>query len=168
MKTSIYNSECKSPRKTPNKGQLPNRFWESEIEENRLVPGDQPRRILVVDDEPAIRRLNCDLLMEEGYEVDAVTNGVLAWDTLNRNHYDLLITDNLMPKMSGVELLEKLHACRRFLPVIMATGTIPAEEVKCQPWFRIATVLLKPYTMQELLETVRNSLRSPSCIGFAA
>jgi DNA-binding NtrC family response regulator len=154
--------------KSPGKGQLPTRFWKPEIEENRLIHGDQPCRILVVDDEPAIRRLNSDLLMEAGYEVDAVANGVLAWDTLNRNHYDLLITDNLMPKMSGVELLEKLHACRRFLPVIMATGTLPAEEIKCQAWFRIATVLLKPYTLQELLETVRNSLRSPSHVRFAA
>jgi DNA-binding NtrC family response regulator len=167
MKTLIYDRECKSPEKAPKEGQLPNRFWESEIGANGLMHCDQPYRILVVDDEPAIRRLNSDLLMEAGYEADAVADGVMAWDRLKRNHYDLLITDNLMPKMSGVELLEKMHACHRFVPVIMATGTIPAEEVKCQPWFRIATVLLKPYTLQELLEAVRNSLRSSSRVRFA-
>ena len=164
MKLAIYDRECKSPRK----GQLPNRFWKSETEANRHVLGDQSYRILVVDDEPGIRRLNSDLLMEAGYEVDAVANGILAWNTLNRNHYDLLITDNLMPKMSGVELLEKLYACRRFLPIIMATGTLPAEEIKCQAWFAITTVLLKPYTLQELLETVRKSLPAPSRVRFTA
>jgi two-component system, cell cycle response regulator CpdR len=168
MNTSIYDRECKSPRTAPKKRQLPNRFWESEIEENGLIHGDQPFRILLADDEPAIRRLNSDLLIEAGYEIDAVENGVMAWDTLKRNHYDLLITDNLMPNMSGVELLEKLHACRRFLPAIMATGTMPDEEVKCQPWFRITTVLLKPYALQELLGAVRNSLRSPLRVRFAA
>ena len=168
MKTTIYDREFKSPEKAPKKGQLPSRFWEPETGVNGLVHDDQPYRILVVDDEPAIRRLNSDLLMEAGYEADAVADGVMAWDNLKRNHYDLLITDNLMPKMSGVELLEKLHACHRSVPVIMATGTIPAEEIKCQPWFRIATVLLKPYSMQDLLEAVRNSLRSRSRVRFAA
>jgi two-component system, OmpR family, alkaline phosphatase synthesis response regulator PhoP len=168
MKTSISDRECKKSRKAPKNKRSLDRFWEPEMEENRLIHGGQPYRILVVDDEPAIRRLNSDLLMQEGYEVDAVTDGVMAWDILKRNHYDLLITDNLMPKMSGVELLEKLHACRRFVSVIMATGTMPAEEVKSQPWFQIATVLLKPYTLQELLEAVRNSLRLSSRVCFAA
>jgi two-component system, OmpR family, alkaline phosphatase synthesis response regulator PhoP len=168
MKTSIYEYDCKSLRKVPKIRQSLNRFRESEIEDSRLIHGDHPYRILVVDDEPAIRRLNSDLLMEEGYEVDAVANGVMAWDALKRSHYDLLITDNLMPRMSGIELLEKLHAIRKFVPVIMATGTMPTEEVKCQPWFQIATILLKPYTPQELLEAVKNSLRLPSRVRFAA
>jgi two-component system, OmpR family, alkaline phosphatase synthesis response regulator PhoP len=168
MKTSIDECDYKSLRKAPKIKQYFNQFRESEIEDSRLIHGDHPYRILVVDDEPAIRRLNSDLLMEAGYEVDTVADGVMAWDALKRNHYDLLITDNLMPKMSGVELLEKLHAVRKFVPVIMATGTMPAEEVKCQPWFQVATTLLKPYTLQELLEAVRNSLRLPSRVRFAA
>jgi DNA-binding NtrC family response regulator len=157
-----------APGKTPGNEQVPNRFWKPEMAERRVISDDKPYRILVVDDEPAIRRLNSDLLMEAGYEVDAVGNGVMAWEVLNQNHYDLLITDNLMPKMSGVELLKKLHACHRFLPVIMATGTLPVEEIKCEPWFSMTTILLKPYTLQELIETVKNSLRSTSRVRFAA
>jgi CheY-like chemotaxis protein len=167
MKTSIKGRECNSPGKGLKNKQSLNR-WRPETEENRLIHGDQPYRILLADDEPAIRRLNSDLLMEAGYEVNAVADGVMAWDILQRNHYDLLITDNLMPKMSGVELLEKLHARRQFVPVIMATGTMPAEEVKSQPWFQMVTLLLKPYTLQQLLEAVRNSLRLSSRVRFAA
>jgi PleD family two-component response regulator len=125
MKTSIDGCDYKRVRKTPKIKQSLNQFWESEIEDSRLIHGDHPCRILVVDDKPAIRRLNSELLMEAGYEVDAVADGVMAWDALKRNHYDLLITDNLMPKMSGIELLEKLYAVHKFVPVIMATGTMP-------------------------------------------
>ncbi len=168
MKTLINDRECKTFRKKPKINQSLNRLSESNAGDNELISGTCPWRILVVDDEPAIRCLNSDFLMEEGFDVNAVADGAMAWTALEQNHYDLLITDNLMPKMSGVELLEKLHAARRFVPVIMATGTLPAEEIKCQPWFQIATTLLKPYTLQELLEAVRNSLRLPSGVRFAA
>lgn len=168
MKTSVIDRECKSSKKVSEIDHSLNRCWESKSENNQLIGGNHPYHILVADDEPGIRRLNSDLLKEKGYAVDTVANGVLAWKALERNCYDLLITDNLMPKMSGIELLEKLYAIRKPVPVIMVTGTMPSEEVQCQPWFQIATTLLKPYTLQELLKAVRNSLRLPSNVRFAA
>jgi DNA-binding response OmpR family regulator len=104
--------------------------------------------------------LNSELLIEAGYEVDTAADGVMASELLERNPYDLIITDNQMPRMSGVELLEELYSARKFVPAIMATGTMPATELRCQQWFQIAT-LIKPYTLPELLGAVRNSLRSP-------
>ena len=118
-------------------------------------------RILVVDDEPDIRKLNSEVLTEFGYMVDAAEDGEKAWEAIHHKHYDLLITDNDMPRMTGVELLEKLHSDRKFLPVIMATGTPPSEELNYQPWFSVVTTLLKPYTLAELVNTVRTTLRSP-------
>src|ERR1700722_8747805 len=79
-------------------------------------------RILVVEDDEDMRRLNTEVLKQFGYQVDAVEDGAIAWDTLQRNKYDLVVTDNAMPNLSGVELLRKLHAARMALPVIMATG----------------------------------------------
>ena len=118
------------------------------------------QRILVVDDDPAIRRLNSEVLTYSGYQVDAAEDGADAWDALQLNSYDLLVTDNDMPDVTGVDLLKKLHAARMALPVIMATGTSPQAELNRHPWLQIDVTLLKPYTFDELLGAVKNVLRA--------
>jgi DNA-binding response OmpR family regulator len=123
-----------------------------------------PHRILVVDDEPLIRHLNTQVLIDSGYHVDAAEDGAVAWDTLQVTRYDLLVTDNDMPAMSGVELIKKLHAARVALPVIMATGSSPKEEFTRYPWLQPAATLLKPYTVVEFLGTVKNVLRAATLI----
>lgn len=117
-----------------------------------------PHRILVVDDEPCIRQLNTKVLIDSGYHVDAAEDGAVAWDDLQVNSYDLLVTDNNMPKMSGVELIRKLHDARVALPVIMATAALPKEELTRYPWLQPVATLLKPYTAAEFLGTVKNVL----------
>ena len=57
-----------------------------------------PHRILVVEDDISIRRLNTEVLRRSGYEVDAAEDGAAAWEALNADSYDLMITDNNMPK----------------------------------------------------------------------
>jgi two-component system chemotaxis response regulator CheY len=115
------------------------------------------QRILVVDDDGDIRRLNTEVLAGSGYKVDAA-DGASAWEILQLNSYDLLLTDHDMPKVAGVELLKKLHAARMTLPVILASGTIPMKELSRHPWLQIDATLLKPYTPDELLATVRKVL----------
>jgi DNA-binding response OmpR family regulator len=67
-------------------------------------------RILLVEDDSGLLRLNAEVLKRSGYDVDAVEDGAAAWDTLQLNRYDLMVTDNKMPRVSGVELLKKLQA----------------------------------------------------------
>jgi CheY-like chemotaxis protein len=117
-----------------------------------------PHRILVVDDEPVIRHLNTKILVDFGYHVDAAEDGAAAWDSLQLTRYDLLVTDNNMPKMSGIELLKKLHDSGVTLRVIMATGASPKEELSRYPWLQPAATLLKPYTSEEFLGTVKEVL----------
>ena len=118
------------------------------------------QRILVVDDDPLIRRLNSEVLIYSGYRVDAADDGASAWDALLVNDYDLLITDNDMPKVTGVDLLKKVHATRMAMPVVMATGTLPAWEFTQYPWLKPAAVVIKPYTFDELLKTVKEVLHA--------
>jgi DNA-binding response OmpR family regulator len=118
-----------------------------------------PHRILVVEDEIYVAQLNIEVLTRSGYEVDTVQDGVAAWEALNDDSYDLMITDNNMPKLSGVELLKKLRAARMELPIIMATGALPEQEFARSPWLRPAATLVKPYTVGELLRTVKKVLR---------
>jgi two-component system OmpR family response regulator len=124
------------------------------------APPKPTHRVLVVEDDEVIRHLNAEVLAHSGYQVDAAEDGAAAWDTLQRNPYDLLVTDNDMPRVSGVELLHKLHAAHMALPVILATGKLPEKEFLLCPWLQPAALLLKPYSFPELLGTVRNVLHA--------
>lgn len=125
-----------------------------------LNPTRIPHRILVADDDPDILRLNVRALTASGYQVDAVEDGAIAWDALQRKSHDLLVTDNNMPKVSGVELLKKLRTASMSVPVILVTGVLPTEEFAKNPWLKPAATLLKPYTIDALLETVSEVLTS--------
>jgi len=118
------------------------------------------QRILVVDDDSMIRRLNTEALLYSGYDVDAADDGDVAWELIQQKNYDLLLTDHQMPKMTGLGLLRKIHAARLSLPVILATGAVPQEELEAHPWLQVEAILLKPYTFDDLLATVRNVLHA--------
>src|SRR5690349_13343924 len=119
-------------------------------------------RILVVDDDVVIRELNAEVLSRSGYEVDTAEDGAAGWETLRANNYDLVITDNNMPRMTGIELLKKLRSAHMGLPVIMATGKLPTQELAQNPWLEPVASLLKPYPAERLLETVKDVLHATS------
>jgi DNA-binding response OmpR family regulator len=124
-------------------------------EKTRASP---PRRILVVEDNISLRRLNTQVLSRSGYEVDGAADGAIAWQALSTDSYDLLVTAHDIPKLTGVELVRKVRAARMALPVVMATGTLPEEEFTRQPWLQPAAMLPKPYTPEEMLRTVKKVL----------
>jgi DNA-binding NtrC family response regulator len=98
--------------------------------------------------------------MARGYQVDTAEDGEAAWHALNDDFsYDLLVTDNNMPNMTGVELLKKLHAARLSLPAILVSGAMPVEELQWHPWLRIDARLSKPFSTDELVGAVENILR---------
>jgi DNA-binding NtrC family response regulator len=66
-----------------------------------------------------------------------------------------MITDNDMPKLTGIELIKKVRATRLALPVIMATGKFPLDEFTRHPQLQPAVTLLKPYTFDELVGAVQ-------------
>jgi PAS domain S-box-containing protein len=121
--------------------------------------GSKPSyRILVVDDEKAVRDLHLEVLTGAGYEVLAVANGALAWDAIQTQHFDLMITDNSMPKVSGVEVINKLIAANTKLPVIMVTGALPEHEFKRYSWLSNIAVLEKPVNNSAILSMVKKFL----------
>lgn len=121
-------------------------------------------RILIADDEADIRRLSALALTRCGYEVSLVGDGAAAWAELNAGRYDLLITDNHMPEVTGVELLKRMRSARMALPAILVSGTLPKEPFGGAPWLHPAAMLLKPYTPGELLAVVDMVLRVT--VGF--
>ena len=95
-----------------------------------------------------------EVLRAYGYDVDSAEDGAIALDKLLHKNYDLLLTDNNMPNMSGTVLLQKLQAVGLILPVIMATGTLPEQKPGDPEGLQPAVVLLKPYLYTEMVEAV--------------
>ena len=98
------------------------------------------------------------MLTRAGFAVDAATDGATGWEALQTKRYDLVITYDFMPRVTGIEMVKKLHAARMTLPVIMATAIFPQEEFTLNPWLEVITTLLKPFRAAELLSTVRKVL----------
>src|ERR1039458_7222903 len=74
-----------------------------------------------------------DVLAGAGYHVDTADSGASGWKALQTNHYDVLITDNTMPGVTGLDLIKKLRSADMTLAVILASGTVPAEELNRCP-----------------------------------
>jgi DNA-binding response OmpR family regulator len=116
-------------------------------------------RILVVDDDKDLRRLCVDILIDSGYEAVGVVDGAAGWEELQSNDYDLVVTDNKMPRMSGIEMLEKMRSERMALPVIMATSALPTQVISRKPWLQPDATLVRPFSNEDLLALVKKVLR---------
>jgi DNA-binding response OmpR family regulator len=133
-------------------------------EDEFVKPGTPPNAgihcqcILVVEAAEDIRQLNAEVLIDAGYQVDVAEDGEAAWAALQLHRYDLLITDQFLPKVSGVELLKKLHIARLTMPVIMATGILPTWEFALHPCLQSVAMLRKPFTFEKLLGMVKSVL----------
>jgi len=123
------------------------------------TPTRMTPRILVVEEEGDLRQLSSDVLMMAGYSVEVAEDGAAGWKAVCDGGYDLVVTDNKMPKVTGIELVGRMRAEAIAIPVIMATGSVPTAELERSPWLRISVVLQKPFTAAQLLGTVRGVLR---------
>ncbi len=148
-------------------GCRPAQIKDKQLPQTKVLTGAQspagtnlPKRILFVDDEPLIRQLHKEVLSDVGYAVELAENGAVAWEALQADKFDLLITDHEMPKLTGVELLEKLHAARVHVPTIMVSGTMPTEELKRHQWPLVEATLNKPYAIGDLLNTIKTILNT--------
>lgn len=120
------------------------------------------KRILVVDDDTLVRRLTARVLTRSGYDVDTAEDGVAAWNRIRAGQFDLVVTDNDMPNMTGMELVSRLREARIPLPVIMMTGQLEdlEEVLEHCPWLLVSATLQKPVSSRELLESVDSVLRA--------
>ena len=123
----------------------------------RKAPGDT-RRVLLVDDDATTRRLMALLVARAGYLVNAVPDGEAGWSALCGAHYDLLVTDQDMPHLTGLQLVERLRRAGMRLPVIIASGSVELGEVSDHPWLALSAVLHKPFESAELIAAVHHAM----------
>ena len=110
-------------------------------------------KILVVDDEPNIRRLVADVLTVEGYEVEAVADGYAALAAIEARRPDCVVLDVMMPGIDGHEVLQRIRAAEHGpdLPVVMLTAAADDAQ-QWQAWTEgVDYFLAKPFEADELL-----------------
>jgi two-component system nitrogen regulation response regulator NtrX len=121
-------------------------------------------KILIVDDERAIRSTLKEILEYENHQVDEAVDGAEGWEKIRSGAYDILLSDIKMPRMDGTELLEKVLAQGIDCPVIMISGhgTIETavECIKKGAYDFIA----KPLDLNRLMITLRNALDKSTLI----
>jgi CheY-like chemotaxis protein len=113
--------------------------------------------LLVVEDEPALRQLVATMLAEDGYQVLEARNGLDALAVAERHDgsIDLLITDVVMPHLTGPELARTLQGLRPGLEVLFMSGYNDSRLVGRGLAEGAARLLVKPFTPEQLLGTVR-------------
>lgn len=111
-------------------------------------------KCLVADDEPQIGALLHDVLVQQGYQTDVVTDGEAAARKLGEGAYALLVSDVLMPHKTGVELVHEIRARGLTLPVILMSSHLSEEVlVSCSAVERIA-FLQKPFALSDLRHAI--------------
>ncbi len=119
------------------------------------------RRILLVDDSAIAREPLAKLLMYEGYDVLAASNGLEAIETLRGQSIDLLLLDVIMPKMNGIQLLESLRQQEPYknLCVIALTGSMDRAHLLRLRELGVSEIVIKArFKIDELLNRVKSHL----------
>ena len=114
-------------------------------------------RILVVDDEPTVRRACVRTLTRRGYDVYTAAGGHEALELLRSTGYDLLVTDIRMPGMGGLELLRLARELDPQLLAVILTGYGTVEICTTSIQLGVSGFVAKPFTLQDLTETVGNA-----------
>lgn len=116
-------------------------------------------RILVVDDEPGIRQIIARILVDEGYFVHQAGDGLEALELINDGDLvmDVVVSDIVMPRLNGVELLEELSRSRPGLPIILISG-FGTEELTRRGIAAPCAVLPKPFPPERLIAEVRRCI----------
>jgi len=139
----------------------------------REAKSQTPRHpvLLLVDDEPELLRLSARELEADGFVVVAVGNGSQALSSLHARHgaVDLLVTDVVMPGMSGIELADAVARRYPEIPVLFVSGHLDEDITGRKALPRGASLLAKPYTPSELSDRVRQTLEErPTLAGARA
>ncbi|MCF6295431.1 MAG: sigma-54 dependent transcriptional regulator [Flavobacteriaceae bacterium] len=117
-------------------------------------------KILVIEDEAAIRRVLVKILSEESekYQVEEAEDGLIGIEKIKNDDYDLVLCDIKMPKMDGVEVLEAIKKIKPEIPIVMISGHGDLDTAVNTMRLGAFDYISKPPDLNRLLNTVRNAL----------
>ncbi len=116
---------------------------------------DLEMKILVVDDFATMRRIIKNILRQLGYKnIEEADDGATALPMLKAQHFDMIVSDWNMPKMSGLELLKAVRADPQLsaLPFLMVTAEAQKENVIEAVKAKVSNYIIKPFTAETLAE----------------
>lgn len=116
--------------------------------------------VLLAEDDAPRRRYFSALLRGAGFEVDDAATGTAAWKQFQNNSYDLVITDNDMPGMCGVELFARIRRRNEEIPVLLMSDNTTAAQICRDAGFETWHFLLKPFSAERLIATVMAVLKN--------
>ncbi|MER7752750.1 response regulator transcription factor [Kitasatospora sp. NPDC097643] len=131
-------------------------------------PGQPTARLLVVDDEPALRDALESSLAFEGYEVATATDGYEALECVERDKPDLVLLDIMMPRMDGLTAVRRMRSRGDTVPVLMLTARDAVGDRVTGLDVGADDYLAKPFELDELLARVRALLRRNALATEAA
>jgi DNA-binding NtrC family response regulator len=120
------------------------------------------RRILVVDDEPLVCDAVAMMLSFDGHQVQTAHSGSEALACLERETFDLVITDYAMPEMRGDELVRRIVSRHPQLPVLMITAHAEVLAANQVPLPGVALVLSKPFMLSALRDAIEKACPMPA------
>ena len=135
-----------------------------ESPEEVSVPSGHGERVLLVDDEPALAELGRRRLAGLGYEVTTLNDATLALQRLRASPdaFDLVVTDFLMPKLSGLDLAREIAEIRPGLGIVLLTGHMEEFQPEQLAAAGVRAVVKKPLTLPDLAKVLRAALRQNS------
>lgn len=122
-------------------------------------------RILVAEDDVSANKLICTVLRRDNHEVLSAVDGQDALDTLGHHHVDLIVSDVMMPRVDGLELVRLLRGAGWDTPILMLTARQDAETLHGGFIAGVDDYLTKPADMKELVLRVRALLRRSGAAG---
>ncbi|MEA4857029.1 MAG: chemotaxis response regulator CheY [Solidesulfovibrio sp.] len=117
------------------------------------MAANKEMRILVVDDFSTMRRIIKNILRQLGFNnIIEADDGSTAWETLNKDKIDFIISDWNMPNMPGIELLRKVRASEDFAatPFLMVTAEAQQENIIEAVQAKVSNYIVKPFTAETL------------------
>lgn len=122
---------------------------------------DEKAKILVCEDNSALSGVVCFNLVRAGFQVTCVSNGRLALDALEKERFDLVLSDQQMPMMTGIQLcqsLRQLPAHRRTPFILLTAKCMELDFQKLQQTLEISAALPKPFSPNELVNCIEEAL----------
>jgi CheY-like chemotaxis protein len=124
------------------------------------VTGAAPRlRVLVADDDPAIRALLARVFARRGYEVLSASDGAEAIQKLDQASFDLLVLDLMMPRVDGVGVIKHLAAREAPVPPILVMTAAVPDILRRLPHEHVAKIISKPFDLDQLTQYADDAIR---------
>ncbi|WP_028563348.1 response regulator transcription factor [Paenibacillus pinihumi] len=119
------------------------------------------KKLLLAEDEPILRMLVVDTLEDEGYSIDEASDGEEAYQYITSGEYDLVILDYMMPKMTGIEIIEKVRQLpgKEQVKILMLSAKSQQAEQEKVLAAGADGFMSKPFSPLDLIDKVEEMLR---------